>query len=429
MLRSAASSSLRPDFRASFICALTWSKIAIVSPASRRRSQSAIRAFGSLALLVLLAGCAWLPGAASRTAAFRAPEIRYGDERYSAWFADERAGVLYFGLSPFWTELWATGDPAADLRSAGAQLIGRFDLASESFLSPLVVRAEGPDSRASVWDVLAHPNGWIYFTTFYEEMGRVRPDTGEVERFPALGRGLNELALGPEGQVYVTRYGSGLHDPHAKADGALVAVSETGRKLGELRLHARDGAVTAAKSVAVDPRSGRIFVNADVLEQGNVAFARFVIAPELSVLSMAVGAPELLFIAFARNGRAVSVWDDGGRLRLALGDGERERASLDLGPRLPQDFAQDIHFAPDGTAAVAFWSGRVELVRERAGSFERAGLTLEKPPDCLPPAGRSLLYSAFAGPRSVHATLYCGVTILRRPLPETWESIPATSGR
>jgi hypothetical protein len=421
---------LRWAFSASFICALTCSKIGIASPVSRIRTQSATRALGSLALLVGLAACAWLPGGGSGTRAFRAPEIRYGDERYSAWFADERGGVLYFGLSPFWTELWATGDPAADLRTPGAQLIGRFDLASESFLPPLVARAEGPDSRSSVWDVLAHPNGWIYFTTFYEEMGRVRPDTGEVERFPALGRGLNELALGPEGQVYATRYGSGLDDPHAKQDGALLAVSENGRKLGELRLHARDGAVTAAKSVAVDPRSGRIFVNADLIHgDGNVEFARFVIDPDLSILDTEVGGPELLFIAFASDGRAVSVWDDGGRLRLALGDGERERASIDLGPRVPGDFAQDIHFAADGSAAVAFWSGRVDLVRARAGGFEHASLTLEKPPDCVPPAGRSLVYSAFAGPRAVHATLYCGVTILRGALPDQWQPIPAREAR
>jgi hypothetical protein len=93
---------------------------------------------------------------------------------------------------------------------------------------------------------------------------------------------------------------------------------------------------------------------------------------------------------------------------------------VDLGPRELGDFAQDIHFASDGSAAVAFWSGRVELVRERAGVFEHATLRLEKPPDCVPPAGRSLVYSAFAGARAVHATLYCGVTILRGPLPEEW---------
>ena len=303
-------------------------------------------------------------------------------------------------------------------------MIGRFDLASESFLPPLVAQAESPAVRSSVWDVLAHPNGWIYYTTFYEEMGRVRPETGEVERFPALGRGLNELALGPEGQVFVTRYGSGLSDPQAQGDGALVLVSAAGRKLREIPLHARDGAVTAVKSVAVDPHSGRVFLNADVLlDAGGVEFARFMLGPDLALLELSHGAPELLFIAFARNGRALAIEDDAGRLRLSLRDGERERASVDLGPRAPADFAQDIHFARDGSAAIAFWSGRVELVREVDGRLEHARLELEKPADCKPPAGRSLVYSAFATKRAVYATLYCGVAILRGPLPESWQRV------
>jgi hypothetical protein len=373
---------------------------------------------------LLVAGCASGPPSELGPQIFRAPELGESGERYSAWFADERDGVVYFGLSPFWTALWATGDPTADLRVPGAHLIGRFDLASESFLPALVAREAGPDVRSSVWDVLAHPNGWIYYTTFYEEMGRVRPATGEVEHFPALGRGLNELALGPEGEIYVTRYGSGLDDPQGNGDGALVVVSEAGRKLREAPLHARDGAVTAVKSVAVDPRSGRVFVNADViLDAGGVEFARFVLDADLSPVEVATGEAELLFIAFSSDGRMVSVEDERGRLRLALGGGERERATLDLGPRAPLDFAQDIHFAPDGSAAIAFWSGRVELVREIDGRFEHARLDLEKPGDCSPPSGRSLVYSAFVTARGVYATLYCGETILRGPLPADWRQV------
>ena len=377
-----------------------------------------------MALCLLSVGCAWGPPRALGPAVFRAPELSQGGERYSAWFADEQAGVVYFGLSPFWTALWATGDPKADLRVPGAHLIGRFDLASESFLPPLVARAAGPDVRASVWDVLAHPNGWVYYTTFYEEMGRVRPATGEVEYFPALGRGLNELALGPEGQIYVTRYGSGLDAPERAGDGGLVVVSEDGRKLRETTLHARDGAVTAVKSVAVDPRSGRAFVNADVLrEKGDVEFARFVIEPDLESVFVLTETPELLFVAFDRSGRGILVEDADGRLRLSIADGERQLASVDLGARAPADFAQDIHFAPDGTAAIAFWSGRVELVREREGRLEHARIDLDKPGDCGPPAGRSLVYSAFVAARAVYATLYCGATILRGPLPADWRPV------
>ena len=54
-------------------------------------------------------------------------------------------------------------------------------------------------------------------------------------------------------------------------------------------------------------------------------------------------------------------------------DGANERAVLDLGPREATDFAQDIHIAEDGTAAIAFWSGRVELVREMGPVMPRGG--------------------------------------------------------
>lgn len=384
---------------------------------TRRRVREAARARkGALAALAaLLLACATAPPSGPESRVLRGPELVFGDERYSAWFADERDGVVYFGLSPFWTELWRTGDPAADQRHSGPHLIGRFDLASESFLPPLVARAEAPDVRSSVWDVLAHPNGWVYYTTFFEEMGRVRPETGEVERFAEAGLGLNELALGPNGDVYVTRYGG------EGRDGALVVLSQAGKILRELPLHARDGAFTAAKSVAVAPKSGVVFVNADVLRAGSpVEYARFVVRPDLATVHGLRDAPELLFIAFDGSGRSAAVEDAGGTLRLEIGDDDRAGPSTDLGPRVPGDFAQDIHFAADGTAVIAFWSGRIELVRERAGRLERASLQLEKPADCGPPPGRSLVYSAFVSDGAVYATLYCGVAILRAPLPKEW---------
>ncbi len=354
---------------------------------------------------------------------FRAPEVGTASERYSSWFADERDGIVYFGLSPFWTALWATGDPDADMKAPGPHLIGRFELASESFLPPLELRAGADDVRSSVWDVLAHPNGWIYFTTFFEDMGRVRPDTGAVEYFPRLGRGLNELALGPHGRVYVTRYGSG-QEAGANKNGALVLISEAGEKLGERTLGALPGSATAVKSVAVDARSGHVFVNADVLvpEQG-VAFARFRIDMDLQRIEGPYFDRELLFAAFTPEGRGYLVEDDRGRLRVVIRDGANERAVLDLGPREATDFAQDVQIAEGGTAAFAFWSGRVELVRERAGVFEHASLVLEKPEDCAPPEHRSLLYSAFATEHFVYATLFCGVTILRAPLPDAWSPV------
>ncbi len=377
---------------------------------------------GALCLVVI--GCATAPAPSLGPAVFRAPESAEAPERYSAWFADERDGVVYFGLSDFWTSFWATGDPMAELREPGAHRIGRFDLASESFLKPLVAREAGPDVRASVWDVLAHPNGWVYYTTFYEEMGRVNPATGAVERFSSLGRGLNELALAADGRIFATRYGSGVEDPRARSDGALVVLSQEGERLREIRLHARDGAVTAAKSVACDPSTGHVFVNADViLDDGGVEYARFELDAELSLVHGAVGDPELVFVAFAPDGRGVLIEDEAGQVRLSILESGRERATVDLGPRLPHDFAQDVHFAPDGTAAVAFWSGRIELVREHEGRFEHARLDLDKPAACEPPAGRSLVYSAFVRSSSVYATLYCGETILRGDLPSDWRPV------
>ncbi|MEX2209065.1 MAG: hypothetical protein WEF50_22840 [Myxococcota bacterium] len=385
-----------------------------------------------MALALLVAGCASpAPRAADPnrlrapdTRIFRAPDVGGEGERYSAWFADERDGVIYFGLSPFWTALWATGDPSADLRVPGPHLIGRFELASETFLPPLEVRATAPDVRSSVWDVLAHPNGWIYYTTFFEGMGRVHPETGQVETFPALGLGLNELALGPNGRIYVTRYGSGLAEPGQRGDGAIVVTSESGLLLREVPLHARDGAVTAVKSIAVDPSSGRAIANADVIgSDGRVAFARFWLGRDLSLVGAPIFEPELLFVAFAPDGRMYAVEDESGHLQLELRGGVRVAETLDLGERHDSDFAQDIQIAADGTAAIAFWSGRVELVRERDGRVERASLVLEKPADCGPPPGRSLVYSAFTTETDVFATLFCGVTILRAPLPTVWSRI------
>jgi hypothetical protein len=340
-----------------------------------------------------------------------------GGERYSAWFGDERDGVIYFGLSPFWTELRAHGgDPKADLLEPSAHAIGRFDMTREAFLPPLIARRPGPDSRSSVWDVLAHPNGWVYYTTYFEEMGRVRPGAGDVELFESLGVGLNEIALGPEQNLYVTRYGAD------RGDGSVVVISPEGRLLREVRLHARKGATTAPKSIAVDPASGEVWVNADVIApDGKVGFAAFQLAPDLSVKQRFDPPYELQFMAFDPGGRGFFVEERDGRLRLRVVRAGTELLAVDLGPRNPSDFAQDIHFAPDGTAAIAFWSGRVEVVRQKEGNYEHARLELERPKECVTENDPSLFYSAFVSDGSVYATLYCDAAIVRAPLPERYQ--------
>ena len=115
------------------------------------------------------------------------------EERYCAWYGDARDGVLYFGQAAFWPASRASGasgggeeDPRADLAVAGPQLIGRFDLGRGELLPPLEV---GPaDARSGVWDVHAHSNGRVYFTTYFESMGWVDPRSGEVRHLEALAR-------------------------------------------------------------------------------------------------------------------------------------------------------------------------------------------------------------------------------------------------
>jgi hypothetical protein len=307
-----------------------------------------------LELLALCVACVACASDAPKPALFRGEVLGFGGgpERYSSWFGDERDGVIYFGLSPFWTDMRAHGgDPTADLLEPSAHLIGRFEIERERFLPPLVARRIGPDSRSSVWDVLAHPNGWIYYTTFYEEMGRVRPGMGDVEHFDSLGTGLNEIALGPDGDLYVTRYGGGVEGEAANEDGSVVVISPDGALLREQSLHARDGAVTAPKSIAVDPKSGEVWLNADVIApNGKVTFAEFHLDPDLKLIERRDPPPELMFVAFDRGGRGFFVEDRNGRVELRVTRGGAELARLDLGPRVASDFAQDVHFAADGTA-------------------------------------------------------------------------------
>jgi hypothetical protein len=372
-------------------------------------SKIAIARVCQIAAALALAACA-------STEVYHAQVRGHGPERYSAWFADERNGVIYFGLSPFWTEMRARGTPTGDMAEESAHLIGRFELGRNDFLPMLVARRAGPDSRSSVWDVLAHPNGWVYYTTYFEEMGRVRPGTGEVEHFD-VGSGLNEIAVGPNGNLFVTRYGSGDPSQRAAQDGALVEISPEGKLVREVALHARDGAFSAPKSVAVDPLSGEVWLNADVIgPDGAVSFATFHLGADLVVRERIAAPPELMFVAFARDGLGVFVEDDGGAVRARMVRGGRELARVDLGPRAATDFAQDVHFARDGTAAIAFWSGRVELVREDSvKGYSARRVQLEKPSDCADPDQHAIFYSAFLEPGGVYATLYCDATIVRAP--------------
>jgi hypothetical protein len=288
-----------------------------------------------------------------------APAPDHGSERSCAWFGDERDGVLYFGVSAFWSALRAAGgDPTADLREPGPRWIGRFDLAAERLLPPLELA--GGSAATGVWDVLAHPNGRIYFTTYFDLAGSVDPASGEVRVFRAAGLGLNELALGPDGEVLATRYGFG-----ADSHGSVVVLAEDGAPLAEHRLRDPPGFRTAAKSLAFDPLRREIWVNTDLFPTADGA-----VAHDARVLGAdgrerrAVTDPELQFFEFNAGGAGFFAESSAGRLRL------RERPPrgplrfhpLDDAFPATLDFAQEVRAEADGSVVVTRWSGRVHVL-------------------------------------------------------------------
>jgi hypothetical protein len=348
---------------------------------------------------------------------YRAEELNSGPERYSAWFADGQGSILYFGLSPFWTHWWRTGgDPRTDLREPGDHLIGRFDLAGERFLPPLLVRAAGPKSRSSVWDVLAHSNGRIYYTTYFEEIGWVSPDGGEVRHFENLGLGFNELVEGPGGLLYVTRYSDDPFDVGRQRFGSLVVLSPDGELVREFEFPLEEGRFTAPKSVAVDPVTGEIWLNADVFAaDGSVSYAWFRLSADGDILEQGAGSPELHFVWFDPEGIGWFAEEDEGDLWLRAKRAGTELVSFPLGPRRGLDFVQDIKAFGSQRVLAALWSGRA-FVASLAGP-SLAEIRFQRPADCAPPDGRSLVYTAVGYRNRVCATIVCGAAVLCASLP------------
>ncbi len=118
-----------------------------------------------------------------------------GAEGYASWFGSTDGRVLYFGLSAFLETNWRceqTGGtlcPLRDLDQPGDHLIGRFDLVDGRFLPPLRVRPSDPTAPSSVWDVLVHSNGRIYYTTFWTNSARCARTAPTCATTPAVGRG------------------------------------------------------------------------------------------------------------------------------------------------------------------------------------------------------------------------------------------------
>jgi hypothetical protein len=333
-------------------------------------------------------------------------------EDYCAWYADSADRMLYFGASPFWSsKREAGGDPTADLRAEGPQVVGRFDLERLAFVEPLAVG--GPGARAGVWDVLAHPNGRVYFTTYFEPAGYVEPASGRVQRFESAGPGLNELALAEGEVVIATRYGEG-----AGGQGSVVFLDVEGGILAEHSLTAPDGYQAAPKSLAFDPLRREIWVNTDLLPTapgaGDVRYDTRVLTLEGRQL-LRFERPEVQFMTFGPDGTGYFAERDGPLLNLRIRPPERAGASIFTGRIVPLDdqfdgdldFVQDIQVDAEGRAVVTRWSGRVHLVNRQG---EVSLIQLPRP------GGKGLYYTGVLAGGRLCATYCSGVTVVCRDL-------------
>jgi hypothetical protein len=379
-----------------------------------RKKGGAFRCCSAVVGCALLLGCGmWLPVGRDAPALQMLTAPAPSDaEQYCAWYGDSRDQVLYFGASPFWPAFReAGGDPTADLREEGPQIVGRFDLKRLAFAESLVVG--GPGARAGVWDVLAHPNGRIYFTTYFESAGYVDHSSGRVQRFESAGLGLNELYLGEDGVIVATRYGE-----HAVGEGSVVVLDAEGRILAEHPLEAPKGYQAAPKSVAFDPIRKEIWVNTDLLPtgkgQGEVRYDTRVLGPE-GRERLRFERPEVQFMAFGPDGTGYFAERDGPLLNLRIRPPERAGAAIFTGRIVPlddafagdQDFVQDIHVDGEGRVVVTRWSGRIHLVNRR-GEVELLRLPR--------PGGDGLYYTGVLAGERLCATYCGGVTVVCQDL-------------
>ncbi len=325
--------------------------------------------------------------------------------RFCAWFGDARGGTLYFGTSAFWWAMRrAGGDPTAEVRVPGPQQVGRFDLEALRFVEPLDVGHE--EARGGVWDVLAHPNGRVYFTRYFDAAGFVDPTSGEVRRLDEAGTGLNELALGPDGTILATRYGG------PAPQGSVVVLGADGAVRDEHALAAVPGYRAAAKSVAFDPLRREIWVNTDLFPEdpdGEIRHDVRVLGPDGDE-RLRFEDPEVQFMIFEPDGTGLFAERAGAKLWLRVRPPERADAPLSgrrilLDGAFPadHDFVQEIRVGEDGTAIVTRWSGRIHLVRSD-GRARR--LALPRPDE------GGLYYTAVATDGRICAT-HCGeVTVV-----------------
>ena len=210
----------------------------------------------------------------------------------------------------------------------------------------------------------------MLFTTFYESAGSVDPETGEVKRFDALGKGLNELALiarGVFGELLVvaSRYGSGSDEA---GDGELVYFRADGTAFPGpgIPLPAPPGYRSAPKTPVFDERSREIWVTSDLLPlegtQGPIRHDTFMVGEFVHLERN----PEIQFGARGPDGTTHLAQVSRGRLELRSRPPDRtlpvRYVLLDDAFDARFDFAQDIHPAADGRVVVTRWSGVVHVV-------------------------------------------------------------------
>jgi len=332
-------------------------------------------------------------------------------ERYCAWYGDARDAVLYFGTAAFWSAMRSHGnDPMADLLAEGPVAIGRFDLRQEQMLEPLKVGAGG--DRSGTWDVLAHPNGRIYFTTFFESAGYTEVPSGRFVRLPNLGTGLNELAVGPDESLLASRYGSAFE---REGNGSIVSFDADGALLAEFPLRAPDGYQVAPKTIAFDPARREIWVTTDLLPiaPGNPQRHDAYVLSDQGIELRRISEPEIQFVAFTEDGTGYRAEIEGRNLWLRIstaGEGPESghRILLDAAFAPALDFVQDIELMADGRAVVSRWSGWIHVVDSpsqvrstRLPQFEDGGL----------------YYSAVAEGGRICATYCSKVSVVCRDLP------------
>jgi hypothetical protein len=327
---------------------------------------------GFVLVLALACGAPSVPGQsraqpANEFRVFTSKAEADGKEAVCAWYGDARDGILYFGEAAFWSGLRATGSPLGELDHSGPRRIGRFDLRRGRMLPALLL---APKVRSGTWDVLAHPNGRIYFTTFFDGAGSVDPATGEIEQFVDAGTGLNEWGLGPDKTLFVSRYAG-----DAGTSGSLVWFNADGTLRKEFPLKAQNGSVLAPKTVAYDPETRLVWITSDILPNAPGAAGHPTLIVDLAGREQErISDLEIQFVRFGADGTGYLALVEENKLQLAIlppgtpADrlGQARRITLDDAFPSSLDFAQNIRVEGPGQVLVTTWGGQIFVVEPSA---------------------------------------------------------------